>query len=115
MTWEVRQTKQVDDWLQTLPEKEAKAVNAVVTLLQQDGPAMRRPWSGQIKSAKRHTTMRELIAPAKDIRILYMFDPSRRAVLLIAGSKTNNWDSWYGHNVPKAEELYDTYLKEEYG
>jgi hypothetical protein len=109
----IKLTQEVDDWLPSLSVKESKAVNAVVAILQQDGPAMRRPTSGQIKSAKRHKTMRELVVPAGNIRILYMFDPLRNAVLLIGGTKTNNWDKWYAENVPKAEDIYDEYLKGE--
>jgi hypothetical protein len=43
-------------------------------------------------------------------RILYAFDPTRTAVLLIGGSKAGD-DRWYKVNVPKADKLYAEYLE----
>lgn len=40
-----------------------------------------------------------------------MFDPRRNALLLLGGDKTGN-DNWYEENVPKAESIYEQYLKE---
>jgi hypothetical protein len=45
-------------------------------------------------------------------RILYAFDPTRAAVLLLGGCKTGD-DRWYDTHVPKADALYSTYLKEQ--
>ena len=44
-------------------------------------------------------------------RILYVFDPRRNALLLLGGDKTGN-DRWYEENVPRAEQIYEQYLKE---
>ena len=52
------------------------------------------------------------------IRVLFAFDPLRTAILLIAGDKSlddpgsPNWNRWYDHYVPIADDLYDTHLKE---
>jgi hypothetical protein len=45
---------------------------------------------------------------------LYAFDPRRAATLLLGGVKTGN-DRWYEENVPKADGLYDEYLKSSKG
>jgi hypothetical protein len=45
------------------------------------------------------------------IRILFVFDPRRSAVLLTAGDKTGQWKAWYERAIPHAEELYAVYLK----
>jgi hypothetical protein len=45
------------------------------------------------------------------IRILYIFDPRRVAVLLIGGSKTGD-DRWYESYVPRADKLYDDHLRQ---
>jgi hypothetical protein len=37
------------------------------------------------------------------VRILFAFDPVRRAVLLAAGDKPSNWRRWYDTAVPLAE------------
>jgi hypothetical protein len=33
-------------------------------------------------------------------------------VLLVAGDKAGRWQHWYRQVIPRAEELYETYLKE---
>ena len=43
--------------------------------------------------------------------MLYVFDPSRSAVLLIGGDKTGD-KNWYERMVPIAEKIYKNYLKE---
>ena len=44
-------------------------------------------------------------------RILYAFDPARNALLILGGNKTGN-NRWYDENVPKAEKIFEQYLKE---
>ena len=46
------------------------------------------------------------------IRVLFVFDPWRSAILLIAGDKAGQWKAWYERAIPQAEELYAVYLKE---
>jgi hypothetical protein len=45
-----------------------------------------------------------------EIRILFVFDPWRSAILLVAGDKAGNWRRWYREAIPRAERLYETYL-----
>jgi hypothetical protein len=47
-----------------------------------------------------------------EIRILFAFDPVRRAVLLVAGDKAGNWKGWYDINIPLADKRYDEHLAE---
>ncbi|MER7212286.1 type II toxin-antitoxin system RelE/ParE family toxin [Streptosporangium sp. NPDC000239] len=47
-----------------------------------------------------------------EIRILFAFDPVRRAVLLVAGDKAGNRQRWYDTNVPPAEKRYAEHLPE---
>lgn len=44
------------------------------------------------------------------MRILFVFDPARCAVLLVAGDKAGNWNSWYNTNIPLAEQRFDEHL-----
>jgi hypothetical protein len=46
-------------------------------------------------------------------RILYVFDPRRNAVLLVAGDKAGKWEAWYRRAIPLAEQRYEDYLKQE--
>ena len=54
--------------------------------------------------------MKELIPPTGSIRIIYIFDPRRRAILLLGGDKTDDWDGWYTTNIPIAEAIYERHL-----
>lgn len=78
--------------------------------MQDVGPALRRPLSGQIKTS-RFPNMKELIPPAGDIRILYCFDAKRRAIFLLGGDKSDDWSGWYARNVPIADAIYGRHLK----
>jgi hypothetical protein len=46
------------------------------------------------------------------IRILFAFDPWRSAILLVPGNKAGMWNRWYAEAIPRAEQLYEIYLKE---
>lgn len=45
-----------------------------------------------------------------EIRIIFAFDPQRRAILLVAGDKTGNWRQWYTDNIPLADDRFDEHL-----
>ena len=64
----------------------------------------------------RLTNLKELrpgSAGRSEIRILYIFDPRRNAVLLVAGDKAGKWEAWYRQAIPLAEQRYEDYLKQE--
>jgi hypothetical protein len=46
------------------------------------------------------------------VRIIFIFDPARNAVLLVAGDKAGQWTARYRQALPLAEERYAAYLKE---
>ena len=46
-----------------------------------------------------------------EVRVLFAFDPKRRAILLVGGDKTNAWSRWYEVNVPIADRRYDAHLR----
>lgn len=45
--------------------------------------------------------------------MLFVFDPHRQAVILVAGDESGRWKQWYDANVPLADSRYDAYLKEQ--
>ncbi|MCX4503466.1 type II toxin-antitoxin system RelE/ParE family toxin [Streptomyces anulatus] len=47
-------------------------------------------------------------AGRSEIRIIFAFDPTRSALLLLGGDKAGNWERWYRENIPVAERLYGT-------
>jgi len=44
-------------------------------------------------------------------RILFAFDPRRRAYLILGGDKTGDPD-WYDTNIRKADNIYAKHLQE---
>ena len=45
------------------------------------------------------------------LRVLFAFDPERKAIMLIAGNKAGNWKGWYRTNIPMADDRFDEHLK----
>ena len=73
-----------------------------------------RPLVDRIKSSILHNLkeLRPGSAGTTEIRILFVFDPTRNAVLLVAGDKAGQRNTWYRQAIPLAEARYETYLKE---
>lgn len=117
MEWEILMTSQVAQFLDELYDTDQdshRLVNQAILVLEQTGPAEGRPLVDTV-TASRIPNMKELRPPSSgrtEIRILFVFDPWRSAVLLIAGDKSGRWSQWYRRAVPEAERLYETYLKE---
>lgn len=51
-------------------------------------------------------------AGGSEIRILFAFDPVRRAILLLAGDKSGRWERWYRQAIPLADQRFDEHLAE---
>lgn len=114
MAWEVEYTDEFGEWWEMLSEDEQVAIAARLALLEQHGPNLRRPTVGEIKGSKHDPQMKELRVGVgrEQVRILFVFDPRRVAVLLIGGSKTGRWNEWYSGAIAEADALYDTLLDE---
>ena len=72
--WEVEFTDQFGAWWEQLPDAEQESVAAAVEFLQEQGPALRRPFVGSIETS-RHANMKELIPMGGHLRVLFAFDP----------------------------------------
>ena len=110
--WNVEFTDEFEEWWNSLNEDEQEAVAILVNLLRKEGIALKFPYSSDVKQS-RHGNMRELRSQCKGhpLRTFYAFDPRRTAILLIGGDKTGN-DDFYNKIVPKADKIFDEYLKE---
>jgi hypothetical protein len=111
MAWEVEYTDQFGDWWDGLFREEQRIIRAAVSVLQERGPGLGRPFVDTVHSS-RHPNMKELRPQASDIRILFAFDPRRVAILLIGGDKSGRWREWYRQAIPMADRLYDEHLLE---
>lgn len=45
------------------------------------------------------------------VRVIFAFDPERRAVFLVSGDKSSDWSKRYADNVPLADERFDAHPK----
>jgi len=41
--------------------------------------------------------------------VLFAFDPTRSALLMVGGDKSGRWKRWYKQNIPITEQLYLDY------
>lgn len=89
---------------------------AAIDKLEADGPTLGRPLVDRIKGSKLHALkeLRPGSTGATEVRILFIFDPERQAVLLIAGDKSGQWSDWYTDNILVAEQRYARWLAGEY-
>jgi hypothetical protein len=75
------------------------------------GPTLGRPLVDTLTASK-IANLKELRPRQTTIRVLFVFDPWRSAILLVAGDKAGQWKTWYERAIPRAEGLYEAYLKE---
>jgi hypothetical protein len=112
MNWDVEYTSAFGGWWEVLSEAEQESVAASVRLLEEYGPYLRHPHSSHI-SGSRCGHMRELRVQHEGYpyRVLYAFDPSRTAILLLGGNKGGD-ERWYQRNVPRADTLYGEHIEQ---
>ena len=118
MAWAVKVTEEYAAWFMTLIKDDlasATLVAQAVAALREEGPALGRPLVDRLVSARIHH-LKELRPPSRgrsEIRIIFAFDPTRSALLLLGGDKARNWQRWYRDNIAIAERLYLEYTAED--
>ncbi|WP_431922675.1 type II toxin-antitoxin system RelE/ParE family toxin [Amycolatopsis tucumanensis] len=115
MGWEIELHREVDEWFVDLCRTDplsADLVEAAIGLLACHGPGLGRPLVDRLRGSRLHNLkeLRPASAGSTEIRILFAFDPFRRAILLVAGDKAGNWKRWYDINIPLAENRYEKHL-----
>lgn len=115
--WEIYQTSEVAAWLADLQATDLKTADLVddaIYALSCSGPVLGRPLVDTIvgSAIKNLKELRPGSVGRSEVRILFAFDPWRSAILLIAGDKAGRWTHWYTEAIPRAEQLYEIYLKE---
>lgn len=110
--WEV-ETSLVRKWLLSLDERSYELVVAALELLEEIGPGLGRPLVDTV-AGSRHRNMKELRPGSRgnsELRVLFAFDPERRAILLVAGDKRGEWQKWYEQYIPLADRRFDEHLR----
>ena len=117
MAWDIFVTSQVREFLDSIERADRESsdlIDEAIIQLQDDGPTLGRPLVDRIAGSC-IANMKELRPPSagrSEVRILFVFDPWRSAILLIAGDKSGQWNRWYRRAIPEAEQLYAKYLIE---
>ncbi|GAB2914809.1 type II toxin-antitoxin system RelE/ParE family toxin [Streptomyces mayteni] len=116
MPWEIVVVEPALSWLHNLRRTDRLTliqVSKAITALQEEGPALGRPLVDTIKgsSLPNLKELRPGSAGASEVRLLFVFDPIRQAVILVGGDKAGTWSGWYREAVATAEEAYAHHLK----
>lgn len=95
-----------------LDEDVQTEILALTRLLQQFGPRLGRPRVDTL-AGSRHANMKELRFGATDgaWRVAFAFDPTRKAILLVAGDKSGGSEKrFYRELIAKADDRFDAHL-----
>ncbi|MFJ2189237.1 type II toxin-antitoxin system RelE/ParE family toxin [Kitasatospora sp. NPDC087861] len=47
-----------------------------------------------------------------EVRMLFVFDQEREAIIFVAGDKSGHWSEWYDKSIPLAEKRYADCVEE---
>jgi hypothetical protein len=95
MPWSVEFHSACGEWAGGLEQGDAESLLAAVPILSDAEPALGRPLVDTV-AASRHPSTKELRPGSTwraDIRVLFAFDKTRRAVLLVGGDKATTGEA----------------------
>lgn len=116
MAWMIVVVEPARSWLHQLRRADRATlilISKAIEALSIEGPALGRPLVDTIKGS-RLANLKELrpgSAGASEVRLLFVFDPQRQAVILMGGDKAGNWQRWYRTAIPEAEAAYEEHLE----
>lgn len=110
MAWEIVLVEEFEAWIKSLERAQSTRINAHIALLAEYGPNLGRPHVDVFKGAKIGNLKELRVQISGDPwRILFAFDPARRAILLVGGNKRGD-ARWYEVNIPIAEKRLARHL-----
>ena len=112
MDWTVRFGDEFEDEFDAMPEAVQTELLARATVLKQFGPSLGRPTVDTLNGSD-FNNMKELRFNAgRGVwRVAFVFDPTRTAILLVAGDKRGvDQGHFYRHLVNTADERYLRHL-----
>ena len=110
--WTVEIGNEFEPEFNELHEDVRTEILALSRVLQQFGPQLGRPRVDTLNGC-RHANMKELRFSAADgeWRVAFAFDPTRSAILLVAGDKSGvSQENFYKRLIAKADERFDAHL-----
>ena len=111
MEWEVLFDEEFDRWFEALDEGLQDEIWSHIELLRRLGPNLHRPRVDTVKGSA-FNNMKELRIQyqGNPWRILFAFDPRRRAILLVGGNKRGK-KRWYQDQIGVADERFKRHLE----
>ena len=109
--WAIQSTEEYLAWFGALDLASQEALTAKVLLLKAFGPQLGRPHADTLKGSS-IANLKELRAKtaAQVLRVAFLFDEEREALLLIGGDKKGkNEGSFYRSLIAEAEALVKRY------
>jgi hypothetical protein len=115
--WEILLLEPVNDWFAALVKNApavADKIEQAIDELAIWGPQLGRPLVDRIHGSKIHNLkeLRPRVGGTSEVRLLFVFDAAREAIILVAGDKAGHWSGWYAQAIPLAEERYAVYQRE---
>lgn len=109
--WIIDRTEEIAEWIKKLDEDAKEAILKSLLILQEIGPSLGRPYVDTINESK-HKNMKELRIQNRQrlFRILFAFDPDRKAILLIGGDKRGD-KRFYQKMIPIADALFGKHME----
>jgi hypothetical protein len=118
MPWTVIVVEPCLSWLHDLRRSDRATliqISQAITVLTEEGPGLGRPLVDTVTGSEL-PNLKELrpgSSGGTEVRLLFIFDPQRRAVFLVGGDKAGKWSEWYKTAIPLAEQAYAEHLKYE--
>lgn len=112
MTWVVEFDDEFDEEFEALPQAVQDELLASAKLLGTFGPQLGRPHADTLNDSS-FANMKELRFDAADgvWRVAFAFDPTRKAILLVAGDKSGVSEKrFYKTLIAKADKRYQGHL-----
>lgn len=113
MEWEILFCDEFEVEYLKLPRSLRVELSAHIGTLKKFGPSLGRPLVDTLKQSKLKN-MKELrfLHDRQPYRYLFAFDPKRRAIVLVGGSKAND-KRFYEKNIPIAEKRFRKHFDNE--
>jgi hypothetical protein len=114
MSWRVEFHRDFVPEFRALAEGVQDEIAALVEKMRVIGPMMKRPASDSLDGS-RFSNMKELRFEADNgvWRVVYAFDPNRKAILLVAGDKSGvSQKRFYRTLIRKADERFAEHVEE---
>ena len=111
MEWDVLFDEVLAEWLGVLDEGLLNEILAHIELLREFGPNLGRPRVDTVKGSK-FPNLKELRIryQGDPWRILFAFDPTRAAILLVGANKRGD-KRWYEKHIRIADKRFQRHLE----